>query len=251
MQTHAVHLCRYLHKRGYHAEVVTYRGPEVEFPFPVHRCLSRIGFTENIRTLESLTRTVRPDLLYSSTIFYGSLSASTGIPMIARSAGNDVLRPWIVWPYRWLSGLLSTPPLEDFLYRRFRKLEWPELVESLLLDRRREEMAQSARQITRILANSDYTAGLLRGLTVANVDILPGGVDARRFHPLRDTRDELGLPRDKHVLMTACRLVPKKGLDLLMRAVAQLPDTHLLIAGEGGSSQNAVCWQNNSASPDV
>ena len=233
MQTHAVHLCRYLHKRGYHAEVVTYRGPEVEFPFPVHRCLSRIGFTENIRTLESLTRTVRPDLLYSSTIFYGSLSASTGIPMIARSAGNDVLRPWIVWPYRWLSGLLSTPPLEDFLYRRFRKLEWPELIESLLLDRRREEMAQSARQITRILANSDYTAGLLRDLTVANVDILPGGVDARRFHPLRDTRDELGLPRDKHVLMTACRLVPKKGLDLLMRAVAQLPGTHLLIAGEG------------------
>lgn len=145
MQTHAIHLCRYLHQRGYHAEVATYRGPQVEFPFPVHRCLSRIGFTENLRILEGLTRAVRPDLLYASTIFYGRLSASTGIPMIARSAGNDVLRPWIVWPYRRLSRLLSTPSIEDILYRRFRKLDWPEGIESLLLTRRKAEMALSAR----------------------------------------------------------------------------------------------------------
>src|SRR2546423_1129750 len=52
MQTHAVHLCRYLHQRGYHIEVATYRGPAVEFPFPVHRCLSRIGFTQNLHILE-------------------------------------------------------------------------------------------------------------------------------------------------------------------------------------------------------
>jgi len=84
-----------------------------------------------------------------------------------------------------------------------------------------------------VLANSDYTAGLLRELSVGRVDILPGGVDAHRFHPVRDTRGELGLPRDKHLLLTACRLVPKKGLDLLMRAVAKLPHTHLLIAGDG------------------
>lgn len=84
-----------------------------------------------------------------------------------------------------------------------------------------------------MLANSDYTAGLLRELSVGRVDILPGGVDAHRFHPVRDTRGELGLPRDKHLLLTACRLVPKKGLDLLMRAVAKLPHTHLLIAGDG------------------
>ena len=33
--------------------------------------------------------------------------------------------------------------------------------------------------------------------------------------------------------MTACRLVPKKGLDLLLRAVSELPGAHLVIAGEG------------------
>src|SRR5215475_2229665 len=164
MQTHAVHLCRYLHQRGYHIEVATYRGPDVSYPFPVHRCLSRIGYTENLRILESLTRSVQPDLLYASTVFYGLLSASTGVPMVARSAGNDVLRPWIVWPYHRFSRTLSTPWLEDFLHRRFRKLDWPEAIESLLLERRREEVARSAGRIAHVLANSRYTAGLLRQL---------------------------------------------------------------------------------------
>ncbi len=233
MQTHAIHLCRYLHQRGYHIEVATYRGPAVEFPFPVHRCLSRIGFTENLHVLESLTRIARPDLLYSSTIFYGRLSASTGIPMIARSVGNDVLRPWIVWPYGCFSRMLSTPWLEDRLYRRFRELDWPEAIESLLLARRKAEIAESARHIAHILANSEYTAGLLRQFPAPRVTVLPGGVDTLRFHPLRDTRDELGLPKDRFILLTACRLVPKKGVDLLMRAISKLPGTHLVIAGEG------------------
>lgn len=234
MQTHAVQLCRYLHRQGYQAEVATYRGPEVEFPFPVHRCLSRIAFTENLRVLESLVKTLRPDVLYASTIFYGRLSEATGVPMIARSAGNDVLRPWIAWPYRCFSGLLSRPAVEDALYGRFRKLDWPEAVETLLLERRRAEMARSAGQIARVLANSGYTAGLLHELSVANVDVLPGGVDAAWFRPRRDTRRELGLPpRGQHLLMTACRMVPKKGLDLLMHAVARLSDVHLLIVGDG------------------
>ncbi len=233
MQTHAVHLCGYLKRRGYYAEVATYRGPEVDFPFPVHRCLSRIGFVENLRMLEALARRVRPDLLYASTIFYGRLAAATGVPMIARSAGNDVLRPWIVWPYPWLSGMLGRPWLEESLYRRFQKMERPEWVESLLLERRHLEVRESVRSLAHVLANSGYTADLLKGLSAASVEILPGGVDAARFRRLRDTRDELRLPRDKNVVMTACRMVPKKGLDLLMRAVAKLTQTHLVVAGEG------------------
>lgn len=240
MQTHAVHLCRYLHQCGYHIEVATYRGPEVEFPFPVHRCLSRIGFTENLHTLESLTRIARPDLLYSSTIFYGRLSASTGIPMIARSVGNDVLRPWIVWPYECFSRMLSTPWLEDRLYRRFSKLDWPEGIESLLLARRRAEISESVRHIAHILANSEYTAGLLEQFPGSSVTVLPGGVDALRFHPQSDTRHEPGLPRDRFILLTACRMVPKKGVDLLMHAVSRLPGTHLVIAGEGRQLPSCV-----------
>jgi glycosyltransferase involved in cell wall biosynthesis len=195
--------------------------------------LSRIGFVENLRQLETLAHKMRPDLLYASTIFYGRLAAATGIPMIARSAGNDVLRPWIVWPYPWLSGALGRPWLEDTLYRRFQKMERPEWVESMLLERRVEEVKRSVRGLDHVLANSSYTEGLLKGLSAASVEVLAGGVDASRFHRLRETRDELRLPRDRHVVMTACRMVPKKGLDLLMRAVAKLEATHLVIAGEG------------------
>lgn len=233
MQTHAIHLCRYLQQRGYRAEVATYRGPEVDFPFPVHRCLSRIGFVDNLCRLESLARRLRPEVLYASTVFYGRLAAATGIPMVARSAGNDVLRPWIVWPYRCLSGALGQPWLEDSLYRRFRKMDRPEWIESLLLERRGAEVRESVRSLAHVLANSAYTAGLLQRLSAPSVEILAGGVDAKRFLRQRDTRAELGLPPDRHIVMTACRMVPKKGLDLLMRAVARLPDTHLVIAGEG------------------
>jgi glycosyltransferase involved in cell wall biosynthesis len=160
--------------------------------------------------------------------------------MIARSVGNDVLRPWIVWPYRQFSRVLSKPWLEDRLYQRFRRLDYPEAIESLLLARRKAEIAESVRHIAHILANSDYTAGLLRQFPGARVTVLPGGVDTPRFHPLRDTRDELGLAKDKYLLMTACRMVPKKGVDLLMRSVSRLRGTHLVIVGEGRQLSRCV-----------
>jgi glycosyltransferase involved in cell wall biosynthesis len=247
MQTHAVHLCRRLHQRAYRISVATYRGDDqgtdARLPFPVHRSLSRIGYWENIRLLGSLARSFRADLVYASTVFFGQLREVAGVPMLCRSPGNDVLRPWIAWPFPWLSRALSTHWFEDLLYRRYRHLEWPERVEALLLERRRAAMRQSAGLMSRVLANSDYTAGLLDslGLGPERVRVVAGGVDAKRFFPAfgdrRRLRARLGLPADAYILMTACRLVAKKGIDLLLGAFAELRhrmrDAHLVIAGDG------------------
>jgi glycosyltransferase involved in cell wall biosynthesis len=248
MQTHAVYLCRHLVERGYPIEVVTYRSPaagEVDagFPFRVHRRLSRIGYWENVRILGELARRGRFELMYASTVFYGHAGEAAGVPMIARCAGNDVLRPWIAWPYRVMSGVAAAPWFEDPLYARFRRLDWPERWERILLERRWLEVRRAARKMTRVLANSEYTGGLLRelGLREEQVRVLAGGVDAERFYPRRparrELRRELGLPAEGYVLMTACRLVPKKGLGLLLRALAALRrsmrDAHLVIVGEG------------------
>jgi glycosyltransferase involved in cell wall biosynthesis len=110
-------------------------------------------------------------------------------------------------------------------------------------------MVRSARHHARILANSQYTAGLLNniGLPSTQVRVLPGGVDASRFRPAGDPqsaiRARLGLPPASYLLMTACRLVPKKGLGLLLRALAALlpamPDAHLLVVGDGRESAPA------------
>jgi hypothetical protein len=100
MQTHALALCRWLRQRGYKITVVSCRwedGPmdELVCDFPVHRILSRIAYHANLRKLEVLSREIAPQLICSSTVYYGELAERTGRPMLCRSAGYDVLRPWI------------------------------------------------------------------------------------------------------------------------------------------------------------
>lgn len=255
MQTHAVYLCRHLVQRGYSITVATYRTPSASavddaLPFAVHRRLSRVSYWDNLRVLTTLAGECRADVIYASTVFYGALRAPTSLPVVCRSPGNDILRPWIAWPYRVLSRTLSRPAIEDRLFDRFRRLDWPERFELLMLHRRRQAMIHSACQHTRVLANSAYTAGLLNGigLNAAQVRVLPGGVDSTRFLPRGENksaiRARLGLSESCFLLMTACRLVPKKGLGLLLQAMAALrrtmPDAHLMVVGDGREATPAL-----------
>ncbi len=74
------------------------------------------------------------------------------------------------------------------------------------------------------------------------VTVVPPGVDVERFQPLteveRDTaRARFGVPPDAELIVSVSRLVPRKGFDVAIRAVAQLarshPDLVLAIAGGG------------------
>lgn len=94
-----------------------------------------------------------------------------------------------------------------------------------------------------LTAESEFTRRLVRvshGSEPADrMRVVPGWVDAR-FHPAADRRGllrRLGLPDDRPVLFTLRRLVPRMGLDLLVKACAQLARKgrafHLVVAGEG------------------
>ena len=72
--------------------------------------------------------------------------------------------------------------------------------------------------------------------------IVPPGVDTDRFRPLdepqrRSVRERLGLDPDAPLVVSTSRLVPRKGMDTLIRASLQLriefPDLQVLIAGGG------------------
>ena len=72
--------------------------------------------------------------------------------------------------------------------------------------------------------------------------VVPPGVDISRFCPLNDAerrraRRDLGLPVDGQVILGVSRLVPRKGFDTAIRAVAEMAETHpdlvLAIAGRG------------------
>ncbi len=92
---------------------------------------------------------------------------------------------------------------------------------------------------------SEYSKGtLLRdlspGISPSRITLIPGGVDTERFKPPVDKlkiKRELGLDPHKFTLFTVRRLVPRMGLEELIRAVKILVEhfgkIHLIIGGRG------------------
>jgi len=73
---------------------------------------------------------------------------------------------------------------------------------------------------------------------------VPPGVDTARFRPLVEraaARARHGLPADAHLVLSVSRLVPRKGMDVLIEAAARLqpgrPDLLVAIAGAGRDRQ--------------
>jgi len=68
--------------------------------------------------------------------------------------------------------------------------------------------------------------------------IVPPGVDSERFHPLDDdarraARLRFGLDPEHRLVLGLSRLVPRKGFDVVIDAVAGMPGVRLAIAGAG------------------
>ena len=254
MQTHADYLSHYLAGKGYHLQVLTYQttNPEdarraelydAQCDFPICRSLSRIGFWHNINIIIDKAQVFRPNVVYASNVYYGLVRQYMNIPIVCRSVGNDLLRPWIVYPFNFGKVLVSHPIFESRLYRWFNKIDYPEWIDTLFHNKRVQLVNDSIRRMSCIFANSRFTANVLQemGAEAKNIRILTGGVDSNRFSrppvDVSNLRMELGLPSDKFLIMTACRLVPKKGLDFLIKALLRLrsliPDARLVIVGDG------------------
>ncbi|MGH9043536.1 MAG: glycosyltransferase family 4 protein [Acidimicrobiales bacterium] len=71
---------------------------------------------------------------------------------------------------------------------------------------------------------------------------IPPGIDAGRFTRLEGearlvAREQLGIPQDAFAVVSVCRLVPRKGIDILIKAAAALAPRHselcVVIAGAG------------------
>jgi phosphatidylinositol alpha-1,6-mannosyltransferase len=81
------------------------------------------------------------------------------------------------------------------------------------------------------------TAARVAGRDLPTI-VVPPGVDPARFTPLdaherRAARLELGLDPDAPLVVGVSRLVPRKGFDVLLDAVAGLEGVHVAIAGTG------------------
>ncbi|MEW7848368.1 glycosyltransferase [Massilia aurea] len=106
------------------------------------------------------------------------------------------------------------------------------------------------RQVVFALRHSARYVGVARALVDGAIQLgapadkgfaSTNGVDTERFRPTakRDARKALGLDADKRYMLSVSHLVPRKGIDILLRAHAMLragghTDLCFIIVGQGG-----------------
>ena len=108
----------------------------------------------------------------------------------------------------------------------------------------RPALARVLRGAQQVIAAGGYPAAeaerAVRGSLP--VTVVPPGVDVDRFVPLSDeqrraARARFGLPADGRLVVSLSRLVPRKGMDVLIEAAARLaadrPDLTVAIGGSG------------------
>lgn len=98
-------------------------------------------------------------------------------------------------------------------------------------------------QLSGITTSSQTMLEELRVLRLKRpvIRVIPNGVDLSRFYPVSNSdeklviRRELGIPKDKFVVLFIGYLTPRKGIDVLVESwpsiVQQQPDAHLVLVG--------------------
>jgi glycosyltransferase involved in cell wall biosynthesis len=91
---------------------------------------------------------------------------------------------------------------------------------------------RAAAMVTVCQALKDELTGT--GVADERVTVLRNGVDLQAFRPVDGSAiRSRHLKGNERLLLSVGLLIPRKGHDLIVRALAQLPDCRLLIAGEG------------------
>ncbi|WP_320784401.1 glycosyltransferase [Streptomyces sp. CRN 30] len=148
-------------------------------------------------------------------------------------------RPDVVHAHFWMSGLAAQigvqphgiPLVQTFhalgtVKRRHQGLRDTSPYERIGVER------QIGRSCARVLATcTDEVVELGdMGVRPSQISVVPCGVDSRHFRPGADT-GRAPARRHRHRLLACGRLVPRKGYDQAIRALAHIPDAELLIAG--------------------
>ena len=76
------------------------------------------------------------------------------------------------------------------------------------------------------------------GVPAGRIEVLRNGVDLELFRPLDPETERARLGLTGTVLLSVGGLIPRKGHDLVIRALGMLPGARLLIAGDGPEAGN-------------
>jgi glycosyltransferase involved in cell wall biosynthesis len=66
-----------------------------------------------------------------------------------------------------------------------------------------------------------------------NCRLIPNGADCDRFRPGIGARTEFGIPEDRFIVLMVSALIHSKRVEMGIQAASQIPDAHLVVAGDG------------------
>jgi glycosyltransferase involved in cell wall biosynthesis len=153
---------------------------------------------------------------------------------LLRKAKPDVFHAHLSWPlaakYPLLAAVLARVPAVVAtvqVYPEFR------IERSTYLQHRALALG-----VDRYIAVSENIAGLLGGKLGwprHKIEVIYNGVSVDRFErpPDPELRRALSGGSDRRIFLTAARLAPQKGLDVLLRAAVHVPDAQFVVAGDG------------------
>ena len=229
--TYLYHLLADLVKRGHQVAVITYGDVEGEhdYPYPVTRISRRQSIPLRLAkfTWQVLRQGGRYDLLFVND--YGLPAAVAnwvlGKPVVMKIVGD------FAWEYAIRHGLIDRDEnIDDFQTKRH----------SLTVEALKRVQTFYARRADLIFTGSHYFRDVIChwGVPSEKVKTIYNSIDAADYVlPESKTliRDRLGLTGK--VVVTVARLTPWKGVDKVMRALAdlrpQVPDVRFLIVGDG------------------
>lgn len=167
------------------------------------------------------------------TVFLPTASLAADIDALAREVGADVVfvDPWL--PLGAVAPRLRVAPYLVIVHGA-------EVTVPARLPGTHSIGRRVLRAATGVVAAGQYPARAAvraAGVELPGV-VVPPGVDVDRFVPLdvddrAKARARFGLGPDVPLVVAVGRLVPRKGFDVLIDAVAGLPGVHLAIGGSG------------------
>jgi len=227
--TYLSELLPILHERGWDIRVLTFADRRVVTPdpYPVTRILRTALPVRMARYAAAAWPLLNwADLTYVHTLGL-PLIGSRRAPRIVKIVGD------LAWERAIRRGWIApTTDIDAFQTGRY---HW-------LAERDKRARAREAARMDAVIVPSDYLKRMVIGWGVPpdRVQVIynalpPADQASTLLLSQADARAHLGLPLDVPIILTVGRILPWKGVDHLIAALARarVPDLHLLVAGDG------------------